>query len=163
MSIDVILLNLRILGKIPPGGRITRSSNGVITMEPSSLFLSIKRWVLSDGRHQSVAEIQRILVDAGDKCSSLLNSRFMVSDVTTEEHRAVREDLQSLFTALVDSTIGIRNLRTTYCKDACTLAQIEMILAKIDALLSKIRNYTDIEYRAEVASETSASNNLAQD
>ena len=161
MTLDGILLNLRVLSKVTAGGRITRSCVGVIDVEQTTFLSSFKRWLSSDGRQKSVAEIKRIINEAGDKCNSLLNSRHMMAPPHTEEHRAVQDDLRQLYSGLKDSVTGMRNLRITYCRDPFTLAQIDLLIAKVEALLHRVESGIDMSARESSSSRSVGDSSVA--
>jgi hypothetical protein len=45
---DTLLINLKIISKIPKNGRISRSYDGVISLEHDSVLQSIKRFLTKD-------------------------------------------------------------------------------------------------------------------
>ena len=74
---DKLLINLRILGKIQKNGKISRSSDGIIAIENESFYLSIKRFVTSDSRKQSIFEINSIINETIKILESTINSKYL--------------------------------------------------------------------------------------
>ena len=54
---DKLLINLKIISKIQKNGRISRSYDGIISLESDVIYQSIKRFVLNDSRKQAIFEI----------------------------------------------------------------------------------------------------------
>lgn len=150
MSFDTLLLNLRILSKVRGGGRIARSKNGIISLEDSSLYLCVKRWLSWDSRHQTLPELRRIVEDASDKCHAMLNSKYMEA-TDKPEYRTLIGELTMLRDALNDARPGVENLRITYCQDYSTIAQLDLLLTKMRNLMNKISEH--LPHAAQMVAE----------
>ena len=74
---DKLFINLKILSKIQKNGRISRSSDGIIALEHETFYQSLKRFVTSDSRRQSVFEINSIINETIECMSNIVNSKFM--------------------------------------------------------------------------------------
>lgn len=153
MSLSTTLLNLRILSKVSGGGRIAKSSNGIISLEEPTVYLCIKRWLSWDSRQQTLLEIKRILEDATEKAMSMLNSRYMSEHSFPEEFAILMEDLKMLYNGLCECVQGLHNLRITYCQDHSTIAQIDLMLVKVNTLLLRMKPYLPTDMLAEKDNE----------
>lgn len=134
---DTLLINLQILSKCPKYGRLKRAVNGLISLEDASRWTDVKRWLLADGRHQTMADVRRIVADAEERILALLDSRFLGE--TSEEGRCVEGKLTNVYNALSGAVHGMESLSTTYAADLTLVAELDIIMVKIEALLERIR------------------------
>ena len=137
---DKLLINLRILGKIQKNGRISRSSDGIISLENETFYQPIKRFVTSDSRKQSVSEINSIITEAISTIDNILNSKYMKMPINynlNEEDNYYKnyEDLSVILKELDNARNGIVNLQFTYNYDANASTQLDIIILKIDSTL----------------------------
>ena len=146
---DRNLLNLKILGRVPKNGRIRRGPGGIIALEHDGLLTSIKRYMLSDGRKQTLQEIQSIVHQTSEKAIDLLNSRWMEVGPPPEklpkfpeEHRTANQTLGLMMAELGGALKGIDNLKTTYWNDASTCSELDLVAVKIEVLLQNISRQT---------------------
>ena len=58
---DKLLINLKIISKIQKNGRISRSYDGIISLESDVIYQSIKRFVCNDSRKQAIFEINSVI------------------------------------------------------------------------------------------------------
>ncbi len=61
---DRLLLNLRVLARVPENGRVRREAPGYIGLETSSHFLAVKRLFTGDSRKRSVEDIRILIEDS---------------------------------------------------------------------------------------------------
>lgn len=134
---DKLLINLKILSKIEKNGRISRSYDGVITLEQEVFYQSVKRFISSDSRKQSITEINSIIDEADTTIRSLLNNKVLHSTTNIPEQlefTRICEVLMLLKTELEGAKHGIENLKFTYQTDINTGTQLDMTLLKIKAI-----------------------------
>ncbi len=147
MSLDKLLLNLKILGCVPEHGRIRRGPNGILAIEEKSLYLSIRRFLFSDGRRTTLDEIHQIVKVATEKANDLISSKYIDDDDNsmqpkhTDEKAAVREAIHLLNTELEYSIHGVENLKTTYHEDAPVISELDIMITKIKLIMKKLRPY----------------------
>lgn len=156
---DKLFINLRILSKIPKNGRISRSSNGIVSIEndntySSKLHQAIRRFFTNDSRKQSVFEINSIINECIECLTVLSNSKYMneniwkeeegVSSDTTsnarEHYKRTCEELGLVLTELNSAKIGIENLKFTYANDVNIASQLDVIILKIHGALKDATN-----------------------
>lgn len=142
---DKILLNLKIISKIPNYGRVRRDRNGVITIEASDMFTPFRRYFFSDGRDQSVADIMNIVVSAFSEIRDILREISHLGSCRGKEAQTVdlMFTVRALIRELIACKLGVANLRNTYTDDVKVTAGIDMILDKIDSFLASIKPTTD--------------------
>lgn len=157
-NIDNIILNLKIISKIPENCKISRNTSGnaqLITLDNSKIpfFKGFKRFIFGDNRTRSINDISDVINSAIDKINDIINSVVfqniincdIVSLNTNEnnfinnklhtEYTIQRELLFNLYSELEYCTNGILNLKVKYKDDT-------IITSKIDIILTKITNYT---------------------
>jgi len=144
---DKLYINLKILSKIQKNGRITRSYDGIIALESESNFpgfKSIKRFVSSDSRKQSIFEINSIITECIDYLNILIQNKYMNKiHCNTDEYYKNCEDLSLVLNELELSKAGIENLKFTYSTDLNIGSQLDIILLKINSTLKDIRYKLD--------------------
>lgn len=139
-----IILNLKIIGKIPRNGKIRRAGHGGITLEGESILTPMKRTVFGDSRNQSISDINSILQESFSLLRLLLNHKLVVSS-EYEENDENRHLLQQIFTLnreFLNCVTGLENLRVTYRSDvkiaSSILFVIDQILLQIEDIRRKI-------------------------
>lgn len=128
---DKLLVNLRILSKIPKNGRITRSIDGVIALENYGYLISFKRFLTADSRKQTLIEIDKILSSSISKFKEILQKNV--------DREKTKELLAILQKEIENSTVGLENLKTTYQDDQSMVSHLDIFLLKIQTLVSEIK------------------------
>lgn len=138
---DKLFINLKIIAKIQKNGRISRSSDGIISLEDNNFYQSIKRFVTSDSRKQSIFEINSIVNETLDCLINIVNSKFMNKTYSnTDEYYKNYESITLIVKEISKSKIGIENLKFTYTKDANITSQLDILIIKINSSI-KDMNY----------------------
>jgi hypothetical protein len=135
---DKLLINLKILGKIEKNGRISRSYDGVITLEEDVFYQSIKRFMNHDSRKQSINEIDSIIDILETTIKSLLNNKVLYERQDNLEYASICEVLSIIREDILGAKEGIENLRFTYKDDINTGTKLEMILLKIKTIMREL-------------------------
>ena len=152
---NILLTNLKVIGKIPENGRIKRTNNGIFTIiEPYQRFLWITRFFSGDSRKTAVSDIESLIDETIDKCTDILNSKIFrdhknfdinnsyLLDHITEEYNQKLSTLLEIKDSLEPFINGLKNLKNTYYSDVTTTSKIDLILSKIKNLkdlLSKVK------------------------
>lgn len=136
---DKLLINLRILSKIQKNGRITKSIDGIINLEQTTLYKGIKRFLNNDSRRQSVYEINSIIDETQTIFDHLLNNKYInKSYANTSDYLKIIESIKLLLKELNDAKNGIENLKFTYKTDENIVSQIDIVILKINTILKNI-------------------------
>lgn len=126
---DNIILNLKMISKIPQHGRIYMRNNSFIIEEYSTLQ-GIKRFLSGHNRNQAVNEINVILEQAFEKNYSLLVSSRDLKN---------RETIKMILVELNNAMKGLKILSdTTYNNDYSVNSLIELYILKIETHLSEM-------------------------
>lgn len=158
---DKLFINLKILSKIQKNGRISRSSDGIIALEHETFYQSVKRFITSDSRRQSVFEINSIINETITCMNNIVNSKFMNKIYSnTDEYYKNCETLSLLLKELTESKIGIENLKFTYSSDPNVNSQLEILIIKINGTikdmqykLSYFQSYLPESYKQDTNSQ----------
>ena len=126
---DKLLINLRILSKIQKNGRITRSYDGIISLEQGNIYQPVKRFITNDSRKQAVFEINSIIVECITNLTNIINSKYTNKAFSDEFHKNC-ESIELLLSELISACNGIENLKFTYQNDPNISSQIDIILIK---------------------------------
>jgi len=138
---DKLFINLKILSKIQKNGRISRSSDGIIALEHETFYQSIKRFVTSDSRRQSVFEINSIINETIECMSNIVNSKFMNKMYSnTDEYYKNCETLGLLLKELTSAKTGIENLKFTYSADPNVNSQLDILIIKINSSIKDMQH-----------------------
>lgn len=138
---DKLFINLKILSKIQKNGRISRSSDGIIALEHETFYQSIKRFVTSDSRRQSVFEINSIINETIECMNNIVNSKFMNKMYSnTDEYYKNCENLSLLLKELTSAKVGIENLKFTYSADPNVNSQLDILVIKINSSIKDMQH-----------------------
>lgn len=143
MSFSKLLLQLKILGRVPPHGRIRKGLNGIIAIEEQNYWTNLKRFVFRDGRQSTVEEIKEIMAECSEKTMDLMNSRFWQRNddenhAYPDDFKILYESMNQLHQELSGAIDGISNLKTTYHDDPMTISQLDIIINNMKFLLNRI-------------------------
>lgn len=134
---DKLLINLKILGKIEKNGKISKSCDGVIALETDSYIQSLKRFINSDSRRRAIHEISSIITEAFSVLNHLMNSRYLIEEKETFEYTNIIGFISLLLSELESAKLGIQNLQFTYITDLNVSSQLDIIIMKIDCVISE--------------------------
>jgi len=129
---EKILVNLKIISQIQKNEKIKKSVNGFISIEPNSSIQFITRFLFNDSRNHTISEINSILNETNLFINELIHFK------SPHLHLSI---LQILYTELSNCINGISNLKFTYQSDLNTSSQLDIIILKINHLLSQINPY----------------------
>lgn len=138
---DKLFINLKIISKIQKNGRISRSTDGIISLENKNFYQSIKRFITSDSRKQSMFEINSIINETIDCLFNIVNSKFMdkmYSD--TDEYYKNYENINLILKEITSAKNGIENLKFTYAYDANISCQLDILIIKINSSIKDMNH-----------------------
>ena len=136
---DKLLINLKIISKIQKNGRITRSYDGIISLENDVFYQAIKRFISNDSRRQAIFEINSVITECIDVLTHILNSKYMNKNYyESEEFNKNCELIDLLLVELGWAKVGVENLKFTYQNDQNIISQIDIIILKINTVLKDI-------------------------
>lgn len=136
---DKLLINLKIISKIQKNGRISRSYDGIISLETDVFYQSIKRFMLNDSRKQAIFEINSVITESIEMLNHIINSKHMNKNFSqTSEYIKNCENLNLILTEMERAKLGIENLKFTYQTDHNIASQIDILILKINTTIKDI-------------------------
>ena len=136
---DKLLINLKIISKIQKNGRISRSYDGIISLESDVIYQSIKRFVCNDSRKQAIFEINSVITESIDMLNHIINSKHMNKNYSqTSEYIKNCENINLIITEMEFAKSGIENLKFTYQNDHNIASQLDILILKINTTLKDI-------------------------
>lgn len=138
---DNLLINLKLLSKIQKNGKIARSYNGIIGLETNKYYQSMKRFLTSDSRKQTIFEINSIVAESINTITNILNSKYMNKNTEgSEEYTKHCEYLHLLISEMDLACEGIENLKFTYQNDQNTASKLDIIILKLRTCVRDVNN-----------------------
>ena len=131
--LDEYVTNLKVLGKVPSGGRLC-VHDGDLHIEGTTFLAPIKRWLLSDGRSNTLAVLRHLIGNSLELAHGMAAGR---GDRRTDAL------FDSLLSELRNALLGLKNLQTTYAGDRTTLASLDVLCEKIEINLRFLRTSDD--------------------
>jgi len=113
MNHDETIISLKIVGMIKEGQKVS-ISNGYLKIEPCShgLYVSIKRWINNDNRHNTMGYIKNLINNA----------------ISTKDGLLIQP--------LMDCLPGLNALCVTYSTDTMVTATVKLLEHKIGTYIN---------------------------
>jgi hypothetical protein len=138
-----LILNLKIISKIPENGRVCRSEQNIICLESNTykILQPFKRFFFQNSRKQAMNDISDIVYNSIERIKEITQSSYFIEareDESNEEYNSKTEynkkyDVLSTLTRELRASItGLKNLKITYYRDTTILSQIDIIIADIE-------------------------------
>lgn len=139
LSLDKILLDLKILGKIPKNGKLCRGENDNLDIESNIYFQWVKRTYRNDSRKQAINDIEQLV----NRIEKMIDGFQTEGEARGTLSGIVSFNVFNLHTELKNSIQGLENLSNTYVNDATTVSKIEIIITRIKFMIEiiKSKNY----------------------
>lgn len=137
-----LLLNLRIISKIPEDGKINRCEKGLFSISTKTSYIDrLFRFVTRDNRRDNIKEIGQLIDLIIYTVSEIFNSKFYDEEVYPIGYKERKEKIINYYSAMDMSINGLENLKNTYINDEVSSSKIDLIIEKIKIFLKK---YSDI-------------------
>lgn len=141
-GIDNLLFNLKIISKISDNCKVSRDSNGDLSIDKIGYTTSVKRYLMSDSRQRGVRDINNIITDAISRTNDIINSvvfqkiekseNVFIKNKLDTEYNLLNSSLFSLITELEKCATGLVNLKKNYASDFSTVSKIDIIISRIE-------------------------------
>lgn len=142
--IDKLLLNLKIISKIPENSKLKRSEQGTLAIESNYNMNWLIRYIRGDSRSRTIEDIGTTIDFAIEKTNEITNSKyftehnkfdinnsFILSKLDIEYYK--QYDLLQLINNELKAVIkGMMNLRSVYSEDITTVSKIDILILKIN-------------------------------
>jgi hypothetical protein len=145
---DFILLNLKIISKIPENCKISIDSKGnlKLMMNNTGAIGSIKRFLFRDSRTKSIEGISNIIESSINLCKEVIDSSVFQrgqQESVQVDYFSLDTDfinkyslLTNLYIELKASIAGLLNLKNHYCSDITTISKLDIIISKIQNFIT---------------------------
>ena len=172
MSDEMLLKKLKILSKIPQGGKLCVHPDSTITIEKESGLQGVKRLLSGDNRTKTVDIIKKIIQDSCRVAQGYIDHKYMdiylfkekPGETAVQEHNKLVHSLELLKNELKNCKTGINTLKeSTYHGDADVEAELEIILEEIDSKIEDIEQKIKRVHYRYVLKEVSDSESMNND
>jgi hypothetical protein len=128
-----ILLNLKVLGKIKTGNKLSIVDNNISI--DNTYIQSINRWYNNNSRNETVKFLENLDEKITKKIEELLE--IDNSSLFLDTRETLLLDLNHHLKTSID---GLRNLISTYQADELIISNLELILNNFNLKIKKISN-----------------------
>lgn len=144
--LDNILIDLRVIAKVPENGKISTTTSDPIAIDDKNTYQGIRRWIYGDSREQMYKVIKNLVDKIVDISDTMLGSPYMnfndSKDITHHEymeHRKQYDQLNKLATEVEHALKGFANIHGTYQDDATIASKLEVLMDKLEEQKNKIK------------------------
>lgn len=146
--LDSIIIDLKVIQKVPPKGRLCTTSHGQLKLEIEGNYATLKRTINGDSRKKLVDRLKTLtsgITEISDNIiSSLYLSRHYERDRLNmwqiNENSKKCHQLRKLSRELGECGPGLVNLKNTYEDDVRRIAELDQIQDKFSEQIKKIDN-----------------------
>ncbi len=141
--LDNIIIELKVISKIPENGKICTVSTDNISIETTKGYQqSIKRFLYSESRERAIQKLKETVDKVSCISRNTLDSKYLSIHTTPTEHeiskhKQIVTKLKELCENIKNSLNGFNNLHTTYINDAT-------ITARLETMINTLKNIHDI-------------------
>lgn len=148
-NVDILFVNLKILGKIKTQGNKLYTSGDYLILDDGKNFKQIfYRWWNNEDRYKTLAKIKEVVRDGINFCQYSINSDVLLKNnpngVTEEIKDWVNNNimlLENLVQSLEQSIIGINTLKDTYKEDSTLCSKLELEIELLEKNIVNFKNY----------------------
>jgi len=132
--VDNIIMNLKIIGMVQKNGRLC-IKKGSLTLEHDDQLQKIRRWFNKDSRESTMLHIR----------NTIMNATKLTKGVVSKQIDIELKDwvLSRIFTEMTNCQSGLTNLKTTYNDDSIMIANIDVLLERLQANCEELHIYLD--------------------
>ena len=123
-QIDQCLISLKVIGMIQKNDKLC-VRKGSLTIEPNDKFQIMRRWFYKDNRFLCMMHIRNTITTTNNISKSIIEGKI---DINMSNWT-----LKSILKELTNCQSGMINLKTTYSNDTVMIANIDMLLERIQA------------------------------
>jgi hypothetical protein len=132
--VDNIIMNLKIIGMVQKNGRLC-IKKGSLTLEHDDQLQKIRRWFNKDSRESTMLHIR----------NTIMNATKLTKGVVSKQIDIELKDwvLSRIFTEMTNCQSGLTNLKTTYNDDSIMIANIDVLLERLQANCEELHIYLE--------------------
>lgn len=146
---DNLLNNLRVLSKVPEGGKIKILPNGNLSIQKDTMLPeAFVRTYYGDSQSKTINALNKLIGDCNEISQGLMDSFYLEpkahpTDYEHREYKRLCRDLKTLSSALETAIKGVNNLAFTYKEFAETSSKLETAGMKFQVLIVTIQAKLD--------------------
>lgn len=129
-TLDNILINLKIIGKIKAEDRLS-TKKGILSFEPKGYFQFIRRWYHADSRTSAVEYIKSVV----DQINEIITQKEI--NITSNMNERIKNTISN---DIQHAIKGLENFKLTYKNDVSLQAKIDILIDKL-LIQSEILNH----------------------
>lgn len=160
MSLDRILVELKIISKLNEGDKIRRTNNGNYSVD-TRYFRGLRRSYTGDNRQTGLNDIENTILKGDEKINDLMGLESLKlyknnnkpTEVEIDKHMETVIDLRMIKQAYMDALIGIINLIKTYESDSHIVGRLSLIKLKMEQKIIKMKEILE-EYHENYNKKT---------
>jgi len=140
ISLDSLILNLKIISKLKPGYKLSiKENNGQVNdvYIDTSYFQYLYRMFSDNSRDHTTKFLEMLDKEITKKIEELVKENYTDSNMFLNSKENI---LLNLSHNLNLSLVGLNNLINTYANDEYTISKIEMIINNFELKIRKISN-----------------------
>lgn len=123
-QVDNIISNLKVISMVQKNGRLC-VRKGSLTIEPDDNIQKFRRWFFKDGREITMMHVKNTVYNAIKLAKGIITGQLEVD---------MREwALQRICKEMTNCQSGIINLKTTYNDDSIMIANLDVLLERLQA------------------------------
>jgi len=135
-QVDNIIMNLKIIGMVQKNGRLC-IRKGSLTIEHDDNLQKFRRWFNKDTREVTMLHIRSTIINATKLTKGIISKQL---DIELKEWAILR-----IFTEMTNCQSGLANLKTTYNDDSIMIANIDVLLERLQANCEELHNYLELQ------------------
>lgn len=132
--IDSVMTRLKVIGMVKKNGRLS-IRNGNLTIESDNHLQNVRRWMNNDSRDVTLMHIRSTINNAIQLTKGIIGKQV---DVQLRDWT-----LQRLLDDMTNSQMGLINLKSTYADDATVVANLDVLLERLQANCAKLNEFLD--------------------
>lgn len=134
--VDITIATMKIIGMVPKNGKLC-IRKGHLCLDKSDQVQFVRRWVQGDSRDSTLMHVRNTIN------SAFKISRFLISLAIDRNHANYMTywTMDRLLVEMTQCEIGLQNLKTTYSLDSMMVANLEVLLDRLNAHKSEVSKF----------------------
>ena len=144
--LDNIIIDLKVIQKVPPKGRLCTASHGHLKLEADGNYAKVKRTINGDSRNRLINRLKSLASGITEISDNIISSLYFTRHYEQDrmnmfqinENSKKCHQLRKLSRELGECDDGLVNLKNTYGTDVRINAELEQIADKFKEQIKKI-------------------------
>jgi hypothetical protein len=138
--VENLMINLRVIGKIEPGFKINTKETH-LELDNTTQWQFLLRWYRGDSRYTTIGKIHSIITNSSHIINQAINdfTDKIFSPMEMYLNNTPEGFLKIMLNILLDTEIGLKNLRDTYKQYITTSSKLEMEIESTNRQINSIK------------------------